>query len=1088
MVRFITKCFLPILGLLFFRPGYSQFQLLRKVGHGYGVHFADISKNGKYFLTLGPNNKCLVWESITGNQINIIYDVYNAKFASDGEHIYIAATDKTFRLVDLAGKTIRNFSSTTYKKGYDNTRLFYPEDNLFINDLSVFNIHTGFQKNLSTVGWGLGQDYSPTKKLFAVADLNNNRISFQHVPTGEQRGFIQTGIHKKFHKKIRFSPNGERVLIYSGDTLQVLSTTTGEILRTLVAKGMNHVNAIGFALFDRSGDFVIWSAADYNKGNVICSEIATGKTSWQKPLSKKNTDLLLSVTDNIAAISGDGNALLITNAFSGLLLNPENGKTLQTFEYLVESYTESVTTNQNKTQLGAIMKNYVVFWNLETGQMEDTVASGSIGKDAENTYFYDFEGKELTKHDNKGAATIKYPGDILRIETINKGAYDLTVQFHTKASRAACAEKEPSTILRIIDNKTNKTVFTRSCRWAEATAGNTEPILALKEKPNVNEINFYNFLTGKKLFTIPNKEIEQFTNHMHFSPNDNYLLMRSNAYGIVIFDVKNKRSYTADSTELAISKDQFSYVAGFTPDEKYAVIYHNPGFIKFLDLSTGKVNKSETFSLRISGVAPKIGFSKNGNHLFLSGSGSTIQVYDRTEKKIAATLYPFPETGDWAVLTSSGLFDASKGAQNSMYYKSASNITPLGSVFEKYYTPKLLPRLLSGEKFETPDINKISAIPTVSIEYTEGNRNLVVENEFERVVTTNKSTGIITVKANCTTDKITEIRLYHNGKLAGSSRNLVVEDASPQSSLTRTFTITLTEGNNVFNAVAINSQRSESKPAFINAKYIPEKKLTNQTIQSVKPTLHMIIVGINTYKNPKYNLNYAHADAASFKTTLESGAKDLFSGINTYHITDNDATKQGIQNAFEKVKQNANAEDLFIFYYAGHGVLDTKNEFYLVPYEVTQLYGNEQALKQSGISAALLEQNSKDIKAQKQLFILDACQSAGVFANSIAMRGAAEEKAIAQLARSTGTHWLTASGSDQMAAEFSQLGHGLFTYCLLQALKGDADNGDKRITVKEIDSYLQNKVPEISQKFKGSAQYPASYGGGNDFPIVIIKP
>jgi hypothetical protein len=55
------------------------------------------------------------------------------------------------------------------------------------------------------------------------------------------------------------------------------------------------------------------------------------------------------------------------------------------------------------------------------------------------------------------------------------------------------------------------------------------------------------------------------------------------------------------------------------------------------------------------------------------------------------------------------------------------------------------------------------------------------------------------------------------------------------------------------------------------------------------------------------------------------------------------------------------------------------------------------------------------------------------------------------LARSTGTHWLTASGSDQFAAEFSQLGHGSFTYCL----------GDKKLTVKEIDSYLQNNVPDF---------------------------
>ena len=191
--------------------------------------------------------------------------------------------------------------------------------------------------------------------------------------------------------------------------------------------------------------------------------------------------------------------------------------------------------------------------------------------------------------------------------------------------------------------------------------------------------------------------------------------------------------------------------------------------------------------------------------------------------------------------------------------------------------------------------------------------------------------------------------------------------------------------------------------------------------------------------------------------------------------------------AFEKIKAVANPQDLFVFYYAGHGVINDKKEFFLVPYDVTQLYGNDDALAQKGFSAAALQQMSKEIKAQKQLFILDACQSAGALETIAAARGAAEEKAIAQLARSTGTQWLTASGSEQFASEFQQLGHGSFTYCLLEAFKGEADQGDKKLTVKELDAYLQNKVPEITQKYKGTPQYPASYSYGNDFPIIIIK-
>ncbi len=59
---------------------------------------------------------------------------------------------------------------------------------------------------------------------------------------------------------------------------------------------------------------------------------------------------------------------------------------------------------------------------------------------------------------------------------------------------------------------------------------------------------------------------------------------------------------------------------------------------------------------------------------------------------------------------------------------------------------------------------------------------------------------------------------------------------------------------------------------------------------------------------------------------------------------------------------------------------------------------------------------------------------------------------------------------------------------LLEALSGKADKGgDKKITVKELDAYLQEQVPELTAKYKGTPQYPASYGFGNDFPIGVVK-
>ena len=119
---------------------------------------------------------------------------------------------------------------------------------------------------------------------------------------------------------------------------------------------------------------------------------------------------------------------------------------------------------------------------------------------------------------------------------------------------------------------------------------------------------------------------------------------------------------------------------------------------------------------------------------------------------------------------------------------------------------------------------------------------------------------------------------------------------------------------------------------------------------------------------------------------------------------------------------------------------------------------------------------------------MDACQSGGTV-ELLAQRGALEEKAIAQLSRSAGIHVLAAAGSDQFATEFQALGHGLFTYVLLQALNGKADGAPKdgKVTIYELKSYLDDQVPEHSQQHKGTPQYPYTFSRGNDFPVVLSE-
>jgi hypothetical protein len=58
---------------------------------------------------------------------------------------------------------------------------------------------------------------------------------------------------------------------------------------------------------------------------------------------------------------------------------------------------------------------------------------------------------------------------------------------------------------------------------------------------------------------------------------------------------------------------------------------------------------------------------------------------------------------------------------------------------------------------------------------------------------------------------------------------------------------------------------------------------------------------------------------------------------------------------------------------------------------------------------------------------------------------------------------------------------------LIEGLIGAADGAPKdgKITVKELEAYLNEKVPELTKQYRGTAQYPNSFAKGQDFPIGL---
>jgi len=83
---------------------------------------------------------------------------------------------------------------------------------------------------------------------------------------------------------------------------------------------------------------------------------------------------------------------------------------------------------------------------------------------------------------------------------------------------------------------------------------------------------------------------------------------------------------------------------------------------------------------------------------------------------------------------------------------------------------------------------------------------------------------------------------------------------------------------------------------------------------------------------------------------------------------------------------------------------------------------------------------------------------------------------LERLTRSKGRAIITASRAAEVSIELPELGHGIFTYYLVQGLRGAADlNRDGIVSLQEVYEYVEQQVSQKSRAVGGN-QHPVMKG------------
>ena len=225
-------------------------------------------------------------------------------------------------------------------------------------------------------------------------------------------------------------------------------------------------------------------------------------------------------------------------------------------------------------------------------------------------------------------------------------------------------------------------------------------------------------------------------------------------------------------------------------------------------------------------------------------------------------------------------------------------------------------------------------------------------------------------------------------------------------------------------------------------------------------TLHILAIGLNDYQDPNLgNLNYAEKDARDVISTIQKKHKHTFANIDAQLLVGRDVTSEMISEKINNLADKATATDMAVIFFAGHGLVDERDRYYLSTYNIT----NANTPRRGGYSASQFVEDISYINCKLLVFI-DACYSGKLLEG---YRGSVSSENFFREMNNTpnGTCIYTSSNKDVKSKESAKYKHGVFTQALIESFEfenSDVD-GDNRISVIEVRNYLEKRIPQLTQ-------------------------
>ncbi|MGB8735615.1 MAG: caspase family protein [Rhodomicrobium sp.] len=518
----------------------------------------------------------------------------------------------------------------------------------------------------------------------------------------------------------------------------------------------------------------------------------------------------------------------------------------------------------------------------------------------------------------------------------------------------------------------------------------------------------------------------------------------------------------------------------FSADGRLALSGSADKTLKLWDVERGR--ELRTF-LGHTGAVTSVAYSADDG-LALSGSGDgTVRLWNLQNGKELAAMMASAD-GNQLAFTPTGFFNSSQRDTDMLAIVRGLEVTSIGQVYQSLFNPDLVREALAGDPngevkraAEFINLDKVlDSGPAPTVEITSHPLDAISD------------TDLVTVTARI------EDRGRGIGRIEWRVNDITVSvvtapsDAGPDYRVKRE--IALDRGENVIEVVAYNaSNLLASLPAETSIAY-------TGPADSVKPTLHILAIGINAYEDDGWTppgsdqreyfprLEQSVSDAKALAAEMRKAAAPLYGDrVQVTMALDADATAASLDKIVSRIAKDISPRDTFVFYAAGHGY-SLDGRYYLIPKDY-QGGGDPKALAAKAIGQEKLQDwIANRIKAKKAIILLDTCRSGALTQGYSRSRvgDKASEAAVGRLHEATGRPVLTAAAASQDAQEITfeatGRGYGLFTAALIDALHHARADEHGIIWVSDLAAHVEDLVPKLASGAEVRLAIPRGRRGG----------